>query len=139
MSALQSVIDPSNLNWIWLTHPDFDHIGCLHRLLAENPKIRVVTMFLGVGILSLSAPLPMDRVHLLNPGGKLTAEARATSRHRPAPHSARGAKSKCPTDTLSTAAWKKGRSPRLLCGEMPRHAMPQFRTGRPSRIRARRG
>jgi len=29
MTALQSVIDPLDLRWIWLTHPDFDHIGSL--------------------------------------------------------------------------------------------------------------
>ena len=37
MTALRSVIDPADLRWIWLTHTDFDHIGSLHRLLAENP------------------------------------------------------------------------------------------------------
>ena len=61
MAALRSVIDPADLKWIWLTHPDFDHIGSLHRLLAENPRLRVITTYLGVGILSLSAPLPLDR------------------------------------------------------------------------------
>ena len=31
MAALGSVIDPSELRWIWLTHTDFDHIGSLHQ------------------------------------------------------------------------------------------------------------
>ena len=69
MSALESVIDPGDLRWIWLTHTDFDHIGSLHRLLEENDRLRVITSFLGVGIMGLSgAPLPMDRVYLVNPG-----------------------------------------------------------------------
>lgn len=68
MSALRSVIDPADLRWIWLTHTDFDHIGSLHRLLDENAQLRVITSFLGVGIMSLAAPLPMDRVYLVNPG-----------------------------------------------------------------------
>ena len=68
MAALRSVIDPSDLRWIWLTHTDFDHIGSLHQLLAENPRLTVITTFLGVGIMGLTAPLPMDRVHLVNPG-----------------------------------------------------------------------
>jgi flavorubredoxin len=68
MTVLRSVIDPGDLRWIWLTHTDFDHIGSLHRLLEENEHLRVITSFLGVGIMSLAAPLPMDRVHLVNPG-----------------------------------------------------------------------
>src|SRR3984885_10585184 len=57
MAALRSVIDPADLRWIWLTHTDFDHIGSLHPLLDENARLRIITSFLGVGIMSLSAPL----------------------------------------------------------------------------------
>jgi flavorubredoxin len=68
MTALRSVIDPVDFRWIWLTHTDFDHIGSLQRLLDENERLRVITSFLGVGIMGLSAPLPMERVYLVNPG-----------------------------------------------------------------------
>lgn len=71
MTALRAVIDPADLRWIWLSHTDFDHIGSLHTLLAENQQIRVITNFLGVGIMTLTAPLPMDRVYLVNPGQKV--------------------------------------------------------------------
>jgi flavorubredoxin len=83
MHVLQSVIDPAELRWLWLTHTDFDHIGSLHKLLAENPRLRVITSFLSVGIMSLSAPLPLDRVHLLNPGEKLTVGDRTVHAFRP--------------------------------------------------------
>ena len=83
MTTLRSVIDPTDLKWIWVTHTDFDHIGGLPQLLAENPKLRVSTTFLGVGIMSLSAPLPMDRVYLLNPGEKLTVGDRTLTAIRP--------------------------------------------------------
>jgi flavorubredoxin len=83
MPALRSVIDPIDLKWIWLTHTDFDHIGSLHQLLAENPRLRVITTFLGVGIMSLSAPLPMDRVYLLNPGEKIIVGDRTLTAIRP--------------------------------------------------------
>ena len=83
MTALRSVIDPADLRWIWLTHTDLDHIGSLHRLLAENPRIRVITTFLGVGIMSLSAPLPMDRVYLVNPGQKITVGDRTLTAVKP--------------------------------------------------------
>lgn len=83
MRALRTVIDPGELRWIWLTHPDADHIGSLHTLLAENPGIRVITTFLGVGIMSLSAPLPMDRVHLVNPGQQITVGDRTLTAVKP--------------------------------------------------------
>jgi flavorubredoxin len=72
MAALRSVIDPSDLRYIWLSHTDFDHIGSLHHLLAENPRLTVITTFLGVGIMGLTAPLPMERVHLVNPGQSIS-------------------------------------------------------------------
>lgn len=83
MAALLSIIDPAALKWIWLTHTDFDHIGTLLQLLAEHPQLRVITTFLGVGIMSLSAPLPMDRVYLLNPGQKITIGDRTLTAVRP--------------------------------------------------------
>lgn len=83
MSTLESVIDPADLRWIFLTHTDFDHIGCLHRLLDRNAELRLITTFLGVGIMSLSAPLPMDRLHLLNPGETLRAGDRTLRAFKP--------------------------------------------------------
>ena len=84
MSALASVIDPSDLRWIWLTHTDFDHIGSLTALLQANPRLRVITSFLGLGIMGLSsAPLPMDRVHLVNPGQSVTVGDRRLTAVKP--------------------------------------------------------
>jgi hypothetical protein len=84
MDALESVIDPSELSWLWLTHTDFDHIGSMARLLDENPGLRVITSFLGVGIMGLSStPLAMDRVHLLNPGQTITLVDRALTAVKP--------------------------------------------------------
>lgn len=83
MPALKSVIDPAELKWIWLTHTDFDHMGSLQQLLAENPRLRVITTFLGTGIMGLAAPLPMDRVHFVNPGEKITVGSRTLTAVRP--------------------------------------------------------
>jgi len=83
MTTLRSVVDPSDLRWIWLTHTDADHIGSLHELLTINPDIRVITTFLGVGIMSLSAPLPMDRLHLLNPGEAIDVGDRTLTAFKP--------------------------------------------------------
>ncbi len=83
MDALRTVIDPADLRWIWLTHTDYDHIGSLQRLLDENERVRVITSFLGVGIMSLAAPLPMDRVYLVNPGQTVEVGDRTLTAVRP--------------------------------------------------------
>ncbi len=83
IAALRTVIDPADLKWIWLTHTDFDHIGTLHQLLAENPQLRVITTYLGVGIMTTSAPLPMDRIHLVNPGQKIAVGDRTLTAVKP--------------------------------------------------------
>jgi len=83
LATLESVIDPRDLRWIWLTHTDGDHVGALGRLLAEYPDITVITTFLGVGIMSVSDPLPMDRVHFVNPGQRITLGSRTLHAFRP--------------------------------------------------------
>ncbi len=83
MTALRSVIDPADLRWIWLSHNDPDHIGAVHQLIEENAEIKVITTFLGVGAMSLSAPLPMDRVYLLNPGQALAVGDRTLTAVKP--------------------------------------------------------
>ena len=83
MTALRSVIDPAALKYIWLTHTDFDHIGSLALLLAENPDLRVITTFLGVGIMGLADPLPMDRVRFVNPGETITVGERTMTAVKP--------------------------------------------------------
>lgn len=83
MSVLRSIIDPADLRWIWLTHTDMDHIGSIHELLQENPRLRVITTFLGVGIMGLSTPLPMDRVNFVNPGERITVGDRTLTAVRP--------------------------------------------------------
>lgn len=83
MATLRSVIDPSELKWIWLTHTDFDHMGSLHRLLDEVPGVRLITTFEGVGIMSAYKPLPMNGVNFLNPGEKATFGDRTLTAFKP--------------------------------------------------------
>ncbi len=83
MDALGSVIDPKDVRWIWLTHPDRDHTGALFELLEAAPKARVVTTFLSVGIMSTERPLPMDRLYLINPGQRLDVGDRTLTAFRP--------------------------------------------------------
>jgi hypothetical protein len=83
LASLAEVIDPADVAWIWLTHPDRDHTGGLFRLLEAAPQARVVTTFAGAGIMSAERPLPMDRIYLLNPGQSLDVGDRRLTGFRP--------------------------------------------------------
>ena len=83
LSDLAQVIDPADVEWIWLTHPDRDHTGGLFALLDAAPRARVVTTFIGVGILGCERQIPLDRVYLLNPGQTLDVGDRTLTGYRP--------------------------------------------------------
>jgi hypothetical protein len=82
-ATLADVIDPADVSWIWLTHPDRDHTGGLFALLDAAPRARVVTTFHGAGMMATERPLPMDRVFLLNPGQSLDVGDRQLTGFRP--------------------------------------------------------
>lgn len=75
IETLAKEIDPFHLRWIWLSHTDADHIGNLQALMDRAPDAKVVTNFLGMGKMNLLG-LDVSRVHLLNPGDKLTLAGR---------------------------------------------------------------
>jgi Metallo-beta-lactamase superfamily len=83
LADLAEVIDPADVAWIWLTHPDRDHTGGLFALLEAARQARVVTTFAGAGIMSAERPLPMNRIYLLNPGQSLDVGDRRLTGFRP--------------------------------------------------------
>ncbi|MEU8527781.1 MULTISPECIES: MBL fold metallo-hydrolase [Streptomyces] len=83
VATLGSVMDPADVRWIWLTHPDRDHTGGIFELLDAAPEARVVTTFLGAGIMTTERPLPMDRVYFLNPGQSLDVGDRMLRAFKP--------------------------------------------------------
>lgn len=68
VDALTSIVRPTDLRWIWLTHEDRDHTGSLLRLLELAPEAKVVTTFMAVGRMLPEHPFPLDRLRLVNPG-----------------------------------------------------------------------
>jgi hypothetical protein len=71
VESLTAVMDPKDVRWIYLTHPDRDHTGGIFALLEAAPQARLITTFGGAGIMSTESPLPMDRIYFLNPGQSL--------------------------------------------------------------------
>jgi glyoxylase-like metal-dependent hydrolase (beta-lactamase superfamily II) len=83
LDALWAQIDPGDLRWIYLTHPDRDHTGSLMNILRAAPAARLVTTFLGLGIFTIENDIPPDRVFLLNPGQSLDVGDRHLTAFRP--------------------------------------------------------
>jgi flavorubredoxin len=69
--ALDALLDPTDLEWLFLTHVDPDHVGNLLDVLDAAPRARIVTNFIGLAKLSLSTSIALERFHLLNPGQTL--------------------------------------------------------------------
>ena len=83
MEKLSSIIDPADLQWLWLTHADPDHVGSLWNILDAAPKLHIITTFIGLGRLNVYKPVPMDRVYLLNPGQTIDVGDRVLTAVKP--------------------------------------------------------
>ena len=86
VTELSRVIDPADVRWIWLTHPDRDHTGGLWQLLEAAPQARLITTFIGVGIMSTEwagAPRPRPPAQPWPVAGRgRSAASSATGRRR---------------------------------------------------------
>ena len=83
LEALGSVIDPADLRWVWLSHPDRDHMGSLFEVLDRAPQARLVSTFAAVGYLTVEYDVPLHRAFLLNPGQALDLGDRKLHAFRP--------------------------------------------------------
>ena len=83
LETLWSQIEPADLHWIYLTHPDRDHTGSLMKIMEAAPSARLITTFLGMGILTLEHEIDPRRVFLLNPGQSFDLGDRQLNAFRP--------------------------------------------------------
>jgi flavorubredoxin len=83
MKALESVIDPQDLRWVWLTHDDADHTGNLQKVLEAAPRARLAANSLAVLRMSTAWPVPMHRIYWLNSGDSITVGDRTLTAVRP--------------------------------------------------------
>jgi hypothetical protein len=83
LDLLWAAVDPDDLRYVWITHPDRDHTGALMQVLAAAPQAKLVTTFMGYGILSIEHEIPLDRLRLVNPGEQLDLGDRVLTGFRP--------------------------------------------------------
>ena len=83
MKALESIIDPQDLKWVWLTHDDPDHTGNLQKVLEAAPSARLAANSLGVLGMSTAWPVPLHRTYWLNSGDSLRVGDRQLTAVRP--------------------------------------------------------
>jgi flavorubredoxin len=83
VDALRSVIDPSDLAWVWITHDDADHTGSLQAVMELAPRARLATHALGALRMSTWWPTPLERVHALALGERIDAGDRTLVALRP--------------------------------------------------------
>jgi flavorubredoxin len=83
MKALESIIDPHDLKWVWLTHDDADHIGNIQKILEVAPSARLVANSLAVLRMSTAWQVPMHRVYWLNSGDSISVGDRKLTAVRP--------------------------------------------------------
>jgi glyoxylase-like metal-dependent hydrolase (beta-lactamase superfamily II) len=83
IEMLESVVDPADLRWIWLSHMDWDHIGNLRAVLARAPGATVITSPIGVAKLGLVDIQPQS-VHLIAAGESIEIDDRRIVATKPA-------------------------------------------------------
>lgn len=83
LDALASIIRLDEIRWIWLTHEDRDHTGSLNRLLELAPNARVIADFFAIGRLGPEQSFPLDRLHVVTEGDRISVGDRDLTAIRP--------------------------------------------------------
>ena len=73
LDQVLSLVEPTDVRWIYLSHDDGDHTGALHALLEVCPNATLVVNFFITERLALEKALPLDRMIWLGPGDVLDA------------------------------------------------------------------
>jgi flavorubredoxin len=71
LKALQEVIDPEDLRWIWISHTDLDHVFNLEAVMDLAPNAKIVIAGLGAAKFGLRGNFDMSRLHVLEAGQRL--------------------------------------------------------------------
>jgi flavorubredoxin len=82
-AQVESVVDPTDVRWIYLSHDDADHVGNLVDALARCPEATVVTSWHLGRRLTASVDVPLERCRWLNDGERTTLGSRDVVAVRP--------------------------------------------------------
>jgi flavorubredoxin len=78
-----SVVEPEDVQWVFLSHDDHDHIGNIDFVLDACPNATLVVNFAMVGRLAGDVELPFERMRWVDPGGSFDAGDRTFTCVRP--------------------------------------------------------
>lgn len=82
-SQVESVVEPADVRWIYLSHDDADHVGNLADALVRCPDAMVVTSWHLGQRLAASMAVPLERCRWLNDGERTTLGGREVVAVRP--------------------------------------------------------
>ena len=83
LENLGSVVDPSDVRWIFLSHDDRDHAGNLLAALEACPNATLLTTWFSVGRMAEEWMTPLDRCRFLNENERLDLGDRTITTVRP--------------------------------------------------------
>ncbi|MFN2590213.1 MAG: MBL fold metallo-hydrolase [Actinomycetota bacterium] len=90
MEVLWSLVRPSELVMVFLTHEDADHAGNLGPILGAAPQARLVTNYVTLSKLLERTTAPLERVRVVNPGCRVPDTPRPLTVVRPPVYDAPG-------------------------------------------------
>jgi flavorubredoxin len=82
-TQLESLVDPKDVRWIYLSHDDVDHTGNLMELLERAPNATFIGTWFMVERESFTVKLPLERMRWVNDGESFDAGDRTLHAVRP--------------------------------------------------------
>jgi flavorubredoxin len=76
MHDVFSIVDPTDVRYVFLSHDDADHVGNLREVLELCPRAQLVTNMFTLERMAVDYLLPLDRLLIVNDGDRFSAADR---------------------------------------------------------------
>jgi flavorubredoxin len=83
LEAVWSLVEPTDVRWIFLSHDDRDHSGNLLPVLQACPNATLLTTWFSVGRMAEEWMTPLDRCRFVNEGDRIDTGDRTLTAIRP--------------------------------------------------------